>query len=245
MKGDVLVEFDGVSKRFGKTVVLDSFSYQFREGNTHVICGRSGAGKSTLIRCINYIEPIDSGSLRFEGLEVSRKTAREVRKRVAMVFQQFNLFPHLTILKNATLGPVHGLKKPRRDAEAAALELLQRVGIGEKARSYPAQLSGGQQQRAAIVRALSMEPDLILFDEPTSALDPEMIGEVLDVMKGIAHEGRSMIVVTHEMGFAREAADLVSFMEDGRFIETQPAEEFFKSPGHETTKRFLRQILSA
>ena len=245
MKGDVLVEFEHVDKRFGDTVVLDDFSYKFLEGNTHVICGRSGAGKSTLIRCINFIEHIDSGSLRFEGIEVSRKTAHEVRKRVAMVFHQFNLFPHLTILDNATLGPIRALGKKRREAEEIALQLLDRVGIGDRSKAHPAQLSGGQQQRAAIVRALAMNPDLILFDEPTSALDPEMIGEVLDVMEGIAHEGRSMIVVTHEMGFAKEAAHLVSFMEDGSFIETQPAIQFFENPQHETTQRFLRQILPA
>lgn len=244
MKGDVLVEFKNVHKRFGRTIVLQDFSYTFLEGYTHVICGRSGAGKSTLLRCINALEPIDSGSIYFREIPVSRKTAREVRKRVAMVFQQFNLFPHLTILENATLGPIHALGERKKEAEARARALLERVGIGDRADAYPAQLSGGQQQRAAIVRALCMNPELILFDEPTSALDPEMIGEVLDVMEDLAREGRSMIVVTHEMGFAKEAADLVSFMENGRFIETHPPTEFFANPQFETTRRFLRQILT-
>jgi ABC-type polar amino acid transport system ATPase subunit len=238
-----IVEFESVTKRFGANVVIDNLSVPFYEGETHVICGRSGAGKSTLIRCINLLETIDGGLIRFEGIAVEKKNARRIRKRVAMVFQNFNLFPHLRVLDNLTLGPVKSLKASRRDAEEQAVHLLGQVGLEDKARAYPYQLSGGQKQRVAIVRSLVMNPDLILFDEPTSALDPEMIGEVLEVMKKLSGEGRSMIVVSHEMGFAREAADRISFMSDGKLVETQTPENFFANPIHDSTRQFLSQIL--
>ena len=239
----VLVEFQNVTKKFGDHVVLDELSMSFFEGETHIICGRSGAGKSTLIRCINYLETINSGTIQFEEIPVNKHTARNVRKHVAMVFQDFNLFPHLTVLENVILGPTKSLHLHRQEVEQRALRYFERVGLKEKIHAFPYQLSGGQKQRAAIVRALAMEPDLILFDEPTSALDPEMIGEVLEVMKDLANEGRSMIVVTHEMGFAREAADKISFMDQGQLVETKPPTEFFNNAEHESARRFLSQIL--
>ncbi|MEM3658550.1 MAG: amino acid ABC transporter ATP-binding protein [Candidatus Hadarchaeum sp.] len=243
MKGDVILEFQHVTKRFAQTVILDDFSFSFKEGMTYVVCGRSGVGKSTLLRTCNGLEPIDSGVIYFKHLKLDKKSVREIRKRVGMVFQHFNLFPHLTVLENLILGPVHALGMRKPEAVQIALSVLERVGLKDKAYSYPAQLSGGQQQRVAIARALCMNPELILFDEPTSALDPEMIGEVLAVMKDLAYEGRSMIVVTHEMGFAKEAADLICFMEGGRFLEVQPPASFLDCPQTESAKRFLAQIL--
>jgi len=243
MRGDVLVSFNSVTKSFGNHIVIDHSSIQFFEGETHIICGRSGAGKSTLIRCINYLEKIDSGRLYFRDLEVNKKNAKEIRKKISMVFQEFNLFPHLTILENAVLGPVYTLKEPKDKAEKRARELFERVGIMEKIHHYPYQLSGGQKQRAAIVRALNMNPDLILFDEPTSALDPEMIGEVTEVIKGLVKEGRSMIIVTHEMNFALEASDKISFLSEGKILLTKPSKEFFQKPEYDTIRKFLRQIL--
>lgn len=238
-----IVEFKGVTKQYGATVVIDDLSMRFYEGKTHVICGRSGAGKSTLIRCINHLESIQKGTISFENITVNKKNVRHIRKRVAMVFQNFNLFPHLRVLQNITLGPVKSLGTPRAEAEARAMDLLKQVGLEDKSRVYPYQLSGGQKQRVAIVRSLAMNPDLILFDEPTSALDPEMIGEVLEVMKRLSDEGRSMIVVSHEMSFAREAADRISFMSDGKLVETRPPKDFFTNPQHADTQRFLAQIL--
>jgi ABC-type polar amino acid transport system ATPase subunit len=243
MKGDVLVFFDEVTKSFGKTIVLDHLSLQFFEGETHVICGRSGAGKSTLIRCINRLEKFDSGRIYFQGLEVNKKNTKEIRKKVSMVFQEFNLFPHLTILENAVLGPVNTLKEPKNKAEKRAIELFERVGLKEEIHAFPYRLSGGQKQRAAIVRALNMNPDLILFDEPTSALDPEMIGEVSEVIRGLTKEGRSLIIVTHEMNFALEASDKISFLVDGKILLTKPPKEFFEDPEYDTIRQFLRQIL--
>ena len=240
---DVLVKFDKVIKRFGANVVLDQFSAKFFQGETHVICGRSGAGKSTIIRCINHLEPIHEGQILFEGIPVNKHNARKIRKKVTMVFQDFNLFPHLSILENAVLGPVRSLKQPRKAAVEKAMHYFERVGLSDKIAARPFMLSGGQKQRAAIVRALAMDPELILFDEPTSALDPEMIGEVLEVMRDLAKEGRSMIVVSHEMGFAREAADKISFMDKGRLVETKPPKEFFENPEHESARQFLDQIL--
>ncbi len=245
MKGDVLVTFDGVTKSFGNHIVLDDLSIQFLEGETHVICGRSGAGKSTLIRCINYLERIDSGKIFFRDLEVNKTNAREIRKKVSMVFQEFNLFPHMTVLENATLGPIYTLKEPKDKAEKRALEFFERVGLKDKVNSYPYQLSGGQKQRAAIVRSLTMNPDLILFDEPTSALDPEMIGEVINVIKDLAKEGYSIIIVTHEMNFALEAADKISFLDNGKILLTKPPKEFFQNPEYDTIRQFLRQISGA
>lgn len=242
MGREVLVLFQNVTKKFGDIIVLNSVTAEFYRGETHVICGPSGVGKSTLLRCINFLEKIDGGTIIFDGIPVNARTARAVRKRVAMVFQLFNLFPHLTVLQNAALGPVKVLKQPRKEVEDRVKSLLKRVGLGDRAMAYPYQLSGGQKQRAAIVRALAMNPELILFDEPTSALDPEMVGEVLEVMEDLAAEGRSMIVVTHEMRFAKEAADRVSMMFDGRIVETKPPEKFFNNPEHPATQRFLRQI---
>lgn len=240
----VLVEFKDVCKSFhgGQLVVLDHFNFTFIEGETHVICGRSGAGKSTLIRCINHLEKIDSGSILIEGNELNKHTVRAMRKKVAMVFQDFNLFPHMTVLDNVTFGPRHSLGIDKKEAEETGRAYLNKVGLLDKVSSYPNQLSGGQKQRVAIARALNMHPDLILFDEPTSALDPEMIGEVLDIMKKLSSDGMSMIVVTHEMGFAREAAHRISFLEHGNFIETTTPDVFFTNPSHPSVAKFIRQI---
>lgn len=244
MKNDVLVQFEKVSKSFGNLVVLDNFTFEFLEGDTHVICGRSGAGKSTLIRTINYLEPIDEGTIYFRDIEVNAKFARTVRKQVGMVFQEFNLFPHLTALENATVGPVKALNRPKEGVREQVKQLLDRVGLEDKFDSMPADLSGGERQRTSIVRALAMDPDLILFDEPTTSLDPELVDEVLEVMKGIAEHGRSMIVVSHQMGFAKECADKISFMADGKFVETKPPAEMFENPEKEATKRFLENVLT-
>lgn len=240
-----LVVFEDVTKRFGDNVVLDKLSMSFMKGQTHVICGRSGAGKSTLIRCINMLETVDAGRVYFDNYLVNKKNAQTIRKQVGMVFQHFNLFPHLSVLDNITLGPVKALKQPRNIVQARALKYLDQVGLADKKDALPYQLSGGQKQRVAIVRALAMEPVLILFDEPTSALDPEMIGEVLDVMRRLASNNaeRTMIVVTHEMGFAKEAADMISFMDSGRIVETKSPAEFFEHPEHDSTRKFLQQIL--
>ncbi len=240
----VLVQFKDVCKTFqgGKTVVLDHFNFDFLQGETHVICGRSGAGKSTLIRCINYLEKIDKGEILVEGTPVNHRTAGSVRKRIAMVFQSFNLFPHMTALENVTFGPIQSLHMDKKAAEETGRMYLEKVGLANKMGSKPGELSGGQQQRVAIARALNMNPDMILFDEPTSALDPEMVGEVLDIMEELADEKRSMIVVTHEMGFAREAAHRISFLEGGKFIETADPDEFFNHPKSESLARFIKQI---
>ncbi len=240
----VLVEFKNVNKQYPTMdhKVLNDFSFEFLSGETHVICGRSGAGKSTLIRCINGLETIDDGTLLFEGEAVTKKSLKDIRKKCAMVFQDFNLFPHMTALENVTFGPIHSLGISKAESEETGRMYLERVGLGDKFNSYPGQLSGGQKQRVAIARALNMHPDLILFDEPTSALDPEMIGEVLDIMKKLAKDGMSMIVVTHEMGFAREAADRISFLENGKFIETDPPEVFFNNPSDPSVERFIKQI---
>ena len=216
-----------------------------KKGERIVICGPSGSGKSTLIRCINHLEEHQSGKIMVEGHQLTRnlRAIDEVRREVGMVFQQFNLFPHLTVLENCTLAQIWVRKRSKAEAEKTALELLERVRIVEQANKYPGQLSGGQQQRVAIARALAMDPKIMLFDEPTSALDPEMIGEVLEVMIELANEGMTMIVVTHEMGFARKVADRVIFMDYGRIVEEAPPEQFFENPQHERTKQFLSQIL--
>lgn len=242
----VLVQFKDVTKTFknGNVIVMDHFNFNFLQGETHVICGRSGAGKSTLIRCINQLEAIDSGEIFVDNEKVSKKNEHSICKRVAMVFQEFNLFPHMSVLENVTFGPIHSLKISKREAEERGVESLARVGLSDKITAKPSELSGGQKQRVAIARALSMTPELILFDEPTSALDPEMVGEVTNIMAKLAEEGMSMIVVTHEMGFAREAADRISFLENGKFIETDDPETFFSNPSHPSVKKFIEQVYS-
>jgi len=242
----ILISMRKVNKWFGHLHVLRDVSLEVMEGQVFVICGPSGGGKSTLIRCINRLEPMQSGEIYVGGIPVhDRKTnVNKLRQNIGMVFQHFNLFPHLTAMENITLAPMRVRKLSRAEAESIAIELLDRVGIPEKAGSYPAQLSGGQQQRVAIARALAMHPRVMLFDEPTSALDPEMIREVLDVIVGLAKDGMTMLVVTHEMGFARQMADEIVFMDNGSIVEQRPPEEFFSDPREERSKDFLSKILS-
>ena len=244
--GQPLVVMRGVNKHFGPLHVLRDVDTTVDRGEVVVVIGPSGSGKSTLCRTINRLEPIDSGEITFDGrpLPVEGRELARLRADVGMVFQSFNLFSHKTILQNVTLGPVKVRRRAKDEAEQRAMQLLERVGIADQAGKLPAQLSGGQQQRAAIARALAMEPKLMLFDEPTSALDPEMINEVLDVMIALAGDGMTMVVVTHEMGFARRAADRVVFMADGSLVEQAPPEEFFSAPESERAKDFLSKILS-
>ena len=239
------IEFIGVHKWYGSFHVLRNIDLEVRLGERIVVCGPSGSGKSTLIRCVNRLEEHQRGTIRVEGVELTADLKRidEVRREVGMVFQQFNLFPHLTIIENCTLAPIWVRKMPRREAEDIAMKFLTRVKIPEQAHKYPGQLSGGQQQRVAIARALCMSPKIMLFDEPTSSLDPEMVKEVLDTMTSLAQDGMTMIVVTHEMGFARQVADRVVFMDQGEIVEINAPEEFFSAPRHERTKPFLSQIL--
>ncbi|MDQ8757372.1 amino acid ABC transporter ATP-binding protein [Sphingosinicella sp. LHD-64] len=239
------IEFAGVSKWYGAYQALHDINLTIAPSERVVICGPSGSGKSTLIRCVNQLESVDQGSVRINGVSVAGGAAgaAAARRETGMVFQHFNLFPHMTILENCTLAPRLVRKEPRAQAEARAASYLERVRIADQADKYPGQLSGGQQQRAAIARALSMEPTILLFDEPTSALDPEMIKEVLDVMAGLAGEGRTMLCVTHEMGFAREAADRILFMDAGRIVEDRAPADFFADPHHPRAKAFLGQIL--
>jgi len=234
-----------VNKWFGNFHVLKDIDLEVRPQEVVVIIGPSGSGKSTFIRCINRLEEHQEGQIVVDGIELSHdvRNIAAIRSEIGMVFQQFNLFPHLTVLDNITLAPRYVRRQPRREAEELALQLLERVGIPEQARKYPGQLSGGQQQRVAIARALAMQPKIMLFDEPTSALDPEMIKEVLDVMKELAQSGMTMLVVTHEMGFAREVADRIVFFDEGRVVEAGTPEHFFTAPQHERTKLFLSQIL--
>jgi ABC-type polar amino acid transport system ATPase subunit len=234
-----------VSKRYGSLTVLDRVSIEVARGERIVVCGPSGSGKSTLVSCINGLVDHDEGRIVVDGIEVSRAagTLPAVRKRVAMVFQQFNLFPHLTALENCTVGPELALGISRAEARENAMTLLERVRIPEQAHKYPAQLSGGQQQRVAIARALAMRPQVMLFDEPTSALDPEMIREVLDVMVELAETGMTMIVVTHEMGFAREVAHRILFMDAGRVLQDAPPERFFAAPATDRARDFLSHVL--
>ena len=241
-----MIRFEGVHKWFGKLHVLNDINLHVRAGEVVVVCGPSGSGKSTLIRTINELEPIDKGKLTVDGTERSdpKININRLRAEIGFVFQQFNLYPHLSVLKNITLAPMKIRNKSRQEAEKKALALLERVGLSEKRDAYPSQLSGGQQQRVAIARGLAMDPKIMLFDEPTSALDPEMIGEVLQVMKDLALSGMTMIVVTHEMGFAREVAHRVIFMDQGTILEEAPPEDFFINPQHERAKQFLKQILS-
>ncbi len=243
-RNDVII-CRGVKKWFGDFQALRGVDLTVKDREVLVVLGPSGSGKSTLIRCINRLEAHQEGSIVVDGVELTNdlRNIEKIRSEVGMVFQQFNLFPHLTVLDNITLAPVWVRKKPKADALAKAMELLERVGIPEQAAKFPGQLSGGQQQRVAIARALAMEPKIMLFDEPTSALDPEMIKEVLDVMKELANSGMTMIVVTHEMGFAREVADRLVFMESGEIVEIGTPNQFFSAPREERTKKFLSQIL--
>jgi glutamate transport system ATP-binding protein len=243
--GRYLVELDQVKKSFGDNVVLDGVNMTVERGSAIVIAGPSGSGKSTMLRCINGLEPIDSGEVRFDGTPVdySGKALSRLRADIGMVFQQFNLFPHMTVLDNIVLGPVKAKGASREEARGRARELLERVGIPEKADEYPADLSGGQQQRVAIARALAMEPKLMLFDEPTSALDPEMIREVLDVMRQLARDGMTMIVVTHEMGFAREVCDRIVFIDAGEIVEEGPPDEFFSAARSPRAQEFVDKII--
>jgi general L-amino acid transport system ATP-binding protein len=240
-----IVTIAGLNKWFGDFHVLRDIDMNVARGQRIVICGPSGSGKSTLIRCINALEEFQEGRISIDGIELGPNLRRvdDVRREVGMVFQSFNLFPHLTVLENCTLAPIWVRNMPKKDAEAAAMKYLERVRIPDKADKYPAQISGGQQQRVAIARALTMNPKVMLFDEPTSALDPEMVKEVLDTMVDLAEEGMTMLVVTHEMGFAKQVADRVVFMDDGQIIEANTPAEFFAHPQHERTKLFLGQIL--
>ncbi|SHF93416.1 polar amino acid transport system ATP-binding protein [Desulfacinum infernum DSM 9756] len=241
-----MISFQGVHKWFGDLHVLKDIDFAVNSGEVVVVCGPSGSGKSTMIRCINKLEPIQKGTIVVDGMDINAPTTdlTRLRAEIGFVFQQFNLYPHMTALENITLAPMKVRKMPREEAEALALDILDKVGIRDKADQYPAQLSGGQQQRVAIARGLAMKPKIMLFDEPTSALDPEMINEVLDVMKNLAREGMTMVVVTHEMGFAREVAHRVVFMDEGRLIESAPPEVFFSNPQNERTRLFLSKILT-
>jgi polar amino acid transport system ATP-binding protein len=250
-----VVKVEGVTKNFGQLRVLDDVSLEVTRGEVVVIVGPSGAGKSTFLRCLNWLEPVDSGRIYIDGQLMGFKTTggklvrdrevniNKIRSQIGMVFQRFNLFPHMTALENVTTGPVSVRKVSKEEAKSLGCALLDRVGLSHKIHCYPATLSGGEQQRVGIARALAMGPKLILFDEPTSALDPEMVKEVLDTMKELARDGMTMVVVSHEMGFAREVADRVLFMDQGRFMEDQPAEDFFNAPRHDRTRQFLSKVL--
>jgi aspartate/glutamate/glutamine transport system ATP-binding protein len=240
-----MIKVQDVHKHFGKLHVLKGVNLNVKSGEKLVIIGPSGSGKSTLIRCMNLLETPSKGLVEVDGVEITAPKApvRAVRESVAMVFQQFNLYPHKTVLENLTIAPILIKKVLKKEAEESGMLYLERVGLKDKAHSYPTQLSGGQQQRVAIARALNMKPKIMLFDEPTSALDPEMIQEVLDVMAGLAKEGITMVVVTHEMGFARQVADRVIFMDDGQIVEEGTPEHFFVNPTQDRTKAFLSKIL--
>ena len=242
---DVMIKVENLHKYFGKHEVLKGIDIEIKKGDVLVIIGPSGSGKSTLLRCLNRLEEPTSGKIFLEGEDITAKEAdiNKHRQKMGMVFQQFNLFPHMTILNNMTLAPIKLLGLSKEEAQAKAMELLKRVGLDDRANSYPNQLSGGQKQRVAIVRALCMNPDVMLFDEPTSALDPEMVGEVLEVMRELANEGMTMAVVTHEMGFAREVASKVVFVDDGIIQEQAPPEEFFGNPKSPRLKDFLSKVL--
>jgi len=245
MTADPIVSISGLNKWFGDFHVLRDIDMTVRRGERIVICGPSGSGKSTLIRCINALEEFQEGRIVVDDIELGPNLRRvdDVRREVGMVFQSFNLFPHLTVLENCTLAPIWVRNIPKKEAESAAMKYLERVRIPDKAGKYPGQISGGQQQRVAIARALTMNPKVMLFDEPTSALDPEMVKEVLDTMVDLAKEGMTMLVVTHEMGFAREVADRVVFMDAGQIVEANTPDRFFSNPQHARTKLFLSQIL--
>ncbi len=240
---DVIISVKGLVKRFGTLTVLDNVSFELHRQEVVVICGPSGSGKSTFIRCLNGLELGDGGTIQFNGTLVTRRNFHEIRQHIGMVFQAFNLFPHLTALENATISPIKILNRPKDEVLREVTRLFEMVGLADKMHSRPHQLSGGQQQRVAIVRALALKPDVMLFDEPTSALDPEMIKSVLDVMRDLARNGMTMIVVTHEMGFAKEVADRIAFFSKGNFVEIKEPKLFFDNPESEETRRFLGQIL--
>jgi len=241
-----MIRFKNVNKWFGDNHVLQDINLHIQPGEAVVVCGPSGSGKSTLIRCINQLEPIQKGEIFVDKIQVNKRTTNltQLRSQIGFVFQQFNLYPHLSVLENVVLSPIKVKKTARKEAEENARRLLERVGIPDKADDYPSQLSGGQCQRVAIARGLAMNPKVMLFDEPTSALDPEMIKEVLDVMVELAVEGMTMIVVTHEMGFAREVAHRVFFMDEGKIVESNAPDAFFDHPEHERTKAFLSKIIT-
>ena len=245
MSAKALIQVKDLRKQFGKQEVLKGITADIKAGEVVCVIGPSGSGKSTFLRCLNRLEEASSGSIFFEGEDLCDKKTDidRVRQRMGMVFQQFNLFPHMNILKNLTIGPIELQKRSREEAEAYAMELLHKVGLAERANAYPQQLSGGQQQRIAIVRALCMKPNVMLFDEPTSALDPEMVGEVLNVMKDLAAQKMTMVVVTHEMGFAREVASRVMFLADGYFLEEGSPAELFGNPKNERLQSFLSKVL--
>ena len=250
MSDNIIIEAKGVKKYFasrvsGKIKALDGVSAEIQRGDVVVIIGPSGSGKSTFLRCTNLLEIPTGGQILFNGTDITDKKVdiNVHRQKMGMVFQHFNLFPHMTILQNMTLAPIQLLKKSKEEAEAKAMQLLQRVGLADRAQAYPSQPSGGQKQRVAIVRALCMEPEVMLFVEPTSALDPEMVGEVLDVMKELAHEGMTMVVVTHEMGFAREVGSRILFMDGGKIAEQNSPQKFFANPQHPRTQLFLSKVL--
>ena len=240
-----IIRVNDLKKSFGDIQVLKGINTEIKRGEVVVVIGPSGSGKSTFLRTLNLLEEPTDGTITFEDVDITNpKTNINLhRQKMGMVFQQFNLFPHMTVLNNMTLAPIKLLKLSKQDAEARALELLDKVGLRDRADAYPSQLSGGQKQRVAIVRALAMNPDVMLFDEPTSALDPEMVGEVLDVMKGLAKDGMTMVVVTHEMGFAKEVADRVIFIDEGIIMEDAPPAEFFGNPKNERLKTFLSKVL--
>ena len=240
-----MIDVKGLVKAFGDHVVLDGIDEHICPGEKVVIIGPSGGGKSTFLRCLNMLETPTRGTITFKGVDITdpKSDINKHRQKMGMVFQHFNLFPHMTIMRNLTLAPMRLLKKSKSEAEAKAMELLERVGLADRAASYPGQLSGGQKQRVAIVRALCMEPEVMLFDEPTSALDPEMVGEVLDVMKQLANDGMTMVVVTHEMGFAKEVGDRILFMDGGVIAEQAPPAEFFDNPKTDRAQAFLAKVL--
>jgi ABC-type polar amino acid transport system ATPase subunit len=242
---NVLIKVDNLKKSFGEVEVLKGISTEIKKGDVVVVIGPSGSGKSTFLRTLNLLEEPTDGTICFEGTDITdpKVNINVHRQKMGMVFQQFNLFPHMTILKNMTIAPMKLLKKSKEESEAKAMELLKKVGLDDRANSYPSQLSGGQKQRIAIVRALCMEPDVMLFDEPTSALDPEMVGEVLQVMKNLADDGMTMVIVTHEMGFAREVANRVLFIDEGIIMEENEPKEFFDNPKNPRLKEFLSKVL--
>ncbi|WP_405318200.1 amino acid ABC transporter ATP-binding protein [Ruminococcus sp.] len=240
-----MIKVDNLCKSFGDTAVLKGINAEIDKGDVMVVIGASGSGKSTFLRCLNLLEEPTSGSIFFEGVDITDASVNINihRQKMGMVFQQFNLFPHMTVLRNLTLGPIKLLKQSKEEAEANAMKLLERVGLADRADAYPSQLSGGQKQRIAIVRALAMNPDVMLFDEPTSALDPEMVGEVLEVMKQLAKDGMTMVVVTHEMGFAREVGTNIVFVDEGVIVEQGAPSEFFDNPKSPRLKEFLSKVL--